>query len=481
MAHRYVGRFNLEPVLIPRSQHPLDHRRRLQSGPGFYGDPIARTPHIDRLAAEGTRYDNAFTSAPSCCPSRSGFMTGVWQIALGAHHQRPVNKPRLPSHIHVITHYFKQAGYFTANLRNVANRPYAKVGTGKDDFGFKPHPEDAWDSSRWEDLKRHQPFYAQLSIFNTHRAWDWYRCAAIKRFQVDPNTVRVPPFYPDVPIVRQDFADYYASIHALDESVGLILERLAKDGLAKNTIVMFIGDHGRPMLRGKQFLYEQGLRIPMILRWPGRIAAGSVVDELISALDFGPTFLAMAGITPPSHMQGRVFWGPQRDAPRDYVFAARDRVDEAVDRIRCVRDHRYKYIRNLMPDMPYAQPQIYREEHYPTRRPLLEMFGLGQLNDVQARFFQPTKPKEELYDLSRDPWEIHTLVDDPNYASELARLRAVLDQRLDKSRDYGAEPEDAADYLKVLSERHRRRVQLESKGPIAPLTWQQKRDRFKSR
>jgi len=438
---------------------------------GCYGNTIVRTPNIDGLAHEGAVYTRVYTSAPSCCPSRSGFMTGVWQIAIGAHNQRPAIKKLLPKEIHVITKYFRDAGYFTANIRNFAREPYGRAGTGKDDFGFLPHQQKVWDSNSWTDLQNNQPFCAQMTISNTHRSF--IRSASIAEFQVDSAKIKVPPFYPDVPLVRQDFADYYASINALDALVGKVLTRLKKDGLDKNTIVMFIGDHGRPMLRGKQFLYEQGIRIPMIIRWPGCIQPGTVVDELISSLDFAPTFLKLAEANVPEHMHGKVFLGPDRDKPRRYIFAARDRIDEAVDRIRCVLDKRFKYIRNYMPNMPYLQPQIYRELNYPTREPLMQMYARKKLNKVQARFFQANKPQEELYDLKNDPWEINNLAENPKYQNELKRLRQVLEMRLTEVGDKGATPEPMEEYQQIMEERAVKRNRWVESGRKLPQTWQQ--------
>ena len=438
---------------------------------GCYGNKLARTPNIDRLANEGRKFNAAFTSAPSCCPSRSGFMTGLWQNAICAPHQRPAIKKKLPDGVEVITRYFRDAGYFCANLRDVEKVPYNRIGSGKDDFAFLPN-EPVLDSDNWGDLKTHQPFYAQLSINTTHRGTWWTKPAAMPEFQVDPQQVEVPPYYLDIQVVREDFADYYASMHALDEAVGVLLQRLEDEGLADNTVVMFIGDHGRPMLRGKQFLYEQGIRIPLIIRWPGKIRAGSVDDQLVSALDFAPAFLKIAGTAIPSHMHGRDFLGQEQGAPREYIFASRDRVDEATDRIRCVRDKRYKYIRNDMPEKPYAQAQVYREMNYPTRTPLMEMAARGQLNPVQARFFLPSKPKEELYDLQNDPWEINNLAGDETYSNTLERLRTALEQYIKEVGDMAARPEPEEEYAIIKSEREDARKKWEQSGEI-PKTWGQ--------
>jgi arylsulfatase A-like enzyme len=438
---------------------------------GCYGNKLARTFHLDRLAEEGRMFTSAFTSAPSCCPSRSGFMTGMWQNAICTPHQRPAIKKDLPERVHVITKYFRDAGYFCVNLRQVYKVPYNTIGSGKDDFAFIPH-EKVWDSHQWEDLKIHQPFYTQITIGTTHRGGRWTKCAAIPEFQVNPDSVVVPPYYPDIPIVREDFADYYASMHALDEAVGELLKRLKDDGLADNTVVMFIGDHGRPMLRGKQFLYEQGIHIPLIIRWPGKIQAGTTDDQLVSALDFAPTFLKIAGAQVPSHLHGRNFLGRDQGPPREYIFASRDRVDEATDRIRCVRSKRYKYIRNDMPEKPYAQAQMYREMVYPTRTPLMKMAASGELDPVQARFFLPFKPKEELYDLKNDPWEINNLVGDVRYQDTLNRLRVDLEDRIREVGDMAALPEPEEEYVLIMHQFEARRKKWEESGEL-PRTWGQ--------
>ena len=261
-------------------------------------------------------------------------------------------------------------------------------------------------------------------------------------------------------------------MHALDEAMGVLLKRLEEEGLADNTVVMFMGDHGRPMLRGKQFLYEQGLHIPLIIRWPGEIQAGTVDDQLVSALDFAPTFLRVAGVPLPSHLHGRDFLGRDQDPPREYIFASRDRVDEATDRIRCVRNRRFKYIRNDMPGRPYAQPQVYREMNYPTRTPLMRMATRGELSEVQARFFLASKPREELYDLENDPWEIYNLAGEAAYTNILNKLRTVLEERIREVGDMAARSESEAEYAKIMLERTSRRESWERSGE-KPRTWGQ--------
>jgi len=359
------------------------------TGPEFgcYGYPLVHTPNVDRLARQGARFTNAFTTAPVCSPSRSAFMTGMYQTTIGAHHHRSHRKDgyTLPGDIHVFTKYFRDAGYFTAIC-----------GKGKTDWNFKPTVKP-YDSNKWEDLKANQPFFAQYQFSETHRGFK--HC---KAHPVDPEKVTLPPYYPDHPVARQDWALYLETVNVLDEKIGGVLERLEADGLADNTIVFYFADHGRAHVRGKQWLYDGGIHIPLVIRAPGLTEAGTVVDEMVSAIDFGPTCLRLCGIEPPQHMQGRVFLGPARDEPREFIFAARDRCDETVDRIRCVRDKQFKYIRNFMPERPWTQPNYYKLSSYPMLGLMHRLHNEGKLTPEQDRWFAPRKPDEELYDVRRD-------------------------------------------------------------------------------
>jgi N-sulfoglucosamine sulfohydrolase len=255
----------------------------------------------------------------------------------------------------------------------------------------------------------------------------------------DPAKVTLPPYYPDAPEVRKDIATYHENVTAVDYQVGDVLKWLDEKKLADNTVVFFFGDHGWGMSRGKRWLYDSGLRAPLLVRWPGTIKPGTVREDLVAFVDFAPTVLSIAGVKPPERMQGRVFLGDQ-PTQRKYVFAARDRMDETFDRIRAVRDRRYKYLRNYYPELPYAQHILYMNE-MPTMRVWRKHAADGKLTGPQALFFAPTKSREELYDCEIDPHEVHNLAADPAHADKLRELSGVLDQWVKDTKDLGAVPE----------------------------------------
>jgi len=398
---------------------------------GCYGDTLVKTPNLDRLAREGTLFTNAFVTAPVCSASRSGFMTGMYQTSIGAHHHRSHRSDgyQLPGPTRVITEYFRQAGYFTSNC---AGLTYKKP--GKTDWNFTPTVK-AFDGTDWSQRKPGQPFFAQMNFSMTHRAFQ-----RDKKNPIDPGKVELPPYYPDHPVVRRDWADYLESMQVLDTQIGVALQWLEKEGLADNTLVMYFGDHGRPHVRGKQWLYEGGIRIPMIVRWPGHIKPGTVVEDLVSTVDFAPTFLSLVGIEPPKHLQGHVFLGPKKRA-RQYVFAARDRCDGTVDRIRCIRSKRYKYIRNYYPERPYTQFNAYKKLQYPALTVMQVLHQQGKLTPEQERFMAATRPREELYDLQNDPHELHNLAEEPKHKKVLREHSRKLDEWIKATADQGEKPE----------------------------------------
>jgi arylsulfatase A-like enzyme len=349
----------------------------------------------------------------------------------------------LPAGVRVLTEWFRDAGYSTTNLRELP-RSFGFRGTGKTDWNFAP-PDKAFDTDRWADLKTHQPFFAQINFQETHRAYH-----APKR--ADPAKVAFPPYYPDHPVTRADWAAYLDAATELDRKVGLILKQLEADGLADSTVIFFFGDHGQSHVRGKQFCYEEGLHIPLLVRWPKQFPApkhytpGAVDDRLIEAIDFGPTCLALAGAAKPPAMQGRVFLGDAAEPPRQYAFGARDRCDETVFRFRTVRDDRYRFIRNFTPDRPFLQRNDYKERSYPVWNLLKQLHAEGKLTPVQDRLCAPTMPPEELYDLERDPSEIDNLAGRPEYRATRERLRSVLERWIEESNDQGKalEPPEVA-------------------------------------
>ena len=407
---------------------------------GCYGTKEVSSPNLNTLAKAGVRYTRFFTTAPVCSPSRSAFMTGMYQTTIGAHNHRSHRDDgfTLPAGVRVLTDWFRDGGYFTANVRHMPP-PIQWKGTAKTDWNFTCIGEQ-FDSDQWSDLKAHQPFFTQINFQVTHRAFHAPK-------QADPAKVELPPYYPDHPVAREDWAAYLDSATELDRKAGLVLRRLEADGLANNTIVVFFGDNGQAHVRGKQFCYDSGLLVPLIIRWPKNFPVprhfkpGSVDDRLLAAIDLAPTMLGLAGIPKPVKMQGEIFLGEHAAAPRQYVFGARDRCDETVFRFRTVRDARYRYILNFTPERPFLQPNEYKEKQYPVWNLLKELNTAGKLSPEQAVLCAPNMPAEELYDLEADPHEIRNLADSPLHRAVLARLRSVLEQWIEDSHDQGKELE----------------------------------------
>ena len=399
---------------------------------GCYGDTNALTPNVDRLAREGVRFTRAFTHAPVCAPSRSGLITGQYPTTTGAHHMRSelLAPPR------TFTSHLREAGYTVA-------------WPGKTDFNFKV-PKDAFTTtSNWLRQPPREPFFAYLNFTVSHesqiRANARQTRSNLARLRPgefrDPARMVLPPYHPDTPETRRDLANYYNLATAVDYSAGDVLAWLDRTGLASNTVVFFFGDHGRGLPRSKRWLYDSGLRVPLIVRWPGQVPPGGVRGDLVSFVDFAPTVLALAGAKVPTNYPGRIFLGPGTAPERKYVFAARDRMDEAPDRIRAVRSRDFKYIRNFRPELPYAQ-RIDFMELMPTMRVWRQMNYDGKLNATQRLFFRTTKPAEELYDVNADPHEIRNLAGQSRHAAVLKEMRAALEQWMADTGDLGAVPEE---------------------------------------
>ncbi len=409
---------------------------------GCYGDDQAITPNLDRLAAEGVRYTGAFSVASVCTPARSCLITGVYPTSLGTQHLR--GAAPLPEQVRCFSEYLREAGYYCTN--NV-----------KEDYNFRK-PPGSWDESsrkaHWRNRKPGQSFFSVFNFTTTHQgqirladeafAKRTARLAPNERH--DPADVALPPYYPDTPVVRRDLARLFDLITAMDKQAGDLLARLEADGLADDTIVFFYSDHGSGLPRHKRWLYDSGIRVPLIVRFPEKYREwapgepGTVVDRLVSFVDFAPTVLRMAGLEPPKHMQGRAFLGPEAGEAREYVFAVRDRVDEVYEMSRAVRERRYKYIRNYLPHRPAMQYSTY-SERTPTRREIRRLSAEGRLSGPAALLASPTKPPEELYDLRQDPHEIHNLAGSPDHQAILDRMRAEHRRWALETHDTGLLPE----------------------------------------
>jgi uncharacterized sulfatase len=399
---------------------------------GCYGDKYAITPNLDKFASQGARFTRCFTHAPVCAPSRSGLITGMYPTSIGSHHMRStLLKPPI-----TFTEELRNAGYFVA-------------WPGKTDFNFAV-PKGAFDTTaNWmnKDVLK-EPFFAYINFTVTHEsqvraapgAYQKNTARLKESERHDPTKAPIPPYYPDAPEVRKNIATYYDNITGLDYLVGDVLKWLEDKKLADNTLVIFFGDHGWGMSRGKRWVYDSGIRAPLLVRWPGKIKPGTVREDLVAFVDLAPTILTAAGAKVPERMQGRSFLG-EGVKERNYVYAARDRMDETFDRIRAVRDKRFKYIRNYYPELPYAQTILYMDE-MPTMKVWRQWNAEGKLTGPQKNFFAATKPKEELYDCNNDPHEVSNLADDPKHVEKLNELRGALDKWVRDTKDLGEVHED---------------------------------------
>lgn len=410
---------------------------------GCYADKVAQTPNIDKLATQGVRFTNVFTTAAICAPCRAGIITGMYQTSIGCMHMRttsyrrsvenPVEFTAVPPHyVKAFTEYLRVAGYYCTN-NNKTDYQFAK----------DPVPASIWDDcSRTAHYKnrpnKSQPFFAVFNHVGTHESQNW----DISKVKTDPKRVVVPPYYPDTEIVRRNLAKMYDNTARLDSVVASLLAELEREGEADNTIVFFWGDHGDGLPRAKRWLYDSGLNIPLIIKWPGNMKPGTVNDQLISSIDFGPTVLSMAGVKVPVHMQGRPFLGNQTAEPRQYVFGARDRVDESYDMIRSVRSKDFLYIRNFYPNEPFHIWVPYLNK-MPIMQEMMRLDAEGKLNPDQKKWMAETRPAEELYDVKVDPFQLSNLANDPKFKTVLAEMRLQQDNWAVTTNDLGRmnEPE----------------------------------------
>ena len=406
-----------------------------------YGDTIAKTPHIDQLALEGVRYTNVYSVSGVCSPSRSALITGCYPTTIGTLHHRTTTKDNPycdpyvavpPDDVKGFPEFLRKNGYYCTN-------------NAKTDYQFGV-PFTIWDESSNDAHWRNrpdpdQPFFAVFNSGETHES-RLFRDRKNQNPKVtDRNNVPVPPYFPDHPEVREDLATRYDNIHAMDSWVGDLLAQLEEDGLAENTIVFYFSDHGTGLPRGKRWMYDTGIKVPLIIRWPGNLEAGKVDESMISFIDFAPTVLSLAGIEPPNYIQGEPFLGEFKVEPDEYIFAARDRTDELLDQVRAVRDNRYKYILNLSPEIPYSYPLSYAE-NIKINQVMRQLDKEGKLTGEAAEWFSKTKPEEELYDTESDPYEVKNLAQLPEYKEKVNEMREILLQWQEYTNDLGLVPEE---------------------------------------
>nr|WP_261344831.1 sulfatase [Neorhodopirellula pilleata] len=413
-----------------------------------YGETAIATPNVDKLAANGVKFTNAYVTAPVCSTCRSAFITGMYQTSIGAHHHRSGRgdeKIRLPEPIKLLPKLFQEAGYFTS----ISGWPIAK-GLGKTDYNFE-WDKSVYDGSDWSKRKRGQPFFAQIQTQggklrgSNESGWEKSQAAAEKKLgdRTGIESVKLPPYYPRHPDVLRDWAAYLDSVRMTDVMVGEVIARLEKEGVLDNTLVLFMTDHGISHARGKQFMYDEGLHVPLVIRGPG-IVAGSVREDLVEHIDIAALSLAAAGIAIPDYMQAKDILATEY-TPRIAVFSARDRCDETVDHMRSVRTKEFKYIRNFLPNRPYLQPCAYKDKKQ-ILIAMREWHDAGKLDAVQELVFRNVRPEEELYDVKADPHEIRNLAGDSNFADTLVEMRGQLDRWMDETNDRGRTPESATMY-----------------------------------
>lgn len=397
---------------------------------GAYGDPLARTPHIDRLAEQGIVYDRAYAASPVCAPSRSSIITGRYASGLGTQHMRS-DRP-LPDAVKFFPEFLRKAGYFTTN-------------NDKTDYNTRTAWDAAWDENNGQAHWRHrasgQPFFSVFNFMQSHES-GLHSHVSLK---TDPARVEIPPYLPDTPTVREDLARNYDIVSRADAEIGKVLAALKADGLEEDTIVFYYADHGGATPRSKRFLYEIGTHVPLILHFPRKfqhlapVAPGTHIDELVNLIDLAPTVLSIAGIDLPAQFAGRALAGPARTPAPELTFMFRDRQDERYDLSRAVTDGHYRYIRNYHPEEPLGQHVSYLWR----ARAMQEwdrLFREGKLSPLQRRFFEPKAP-EELYDVRSDPYNMRNLADDPAFAAEVRRMRSALRGHQLAVRDTGFMPE----------------------------------------
>ena len=395
---------------------------------GCYGDAFSTTPNLDGLASRGMRYQRAWSCAPVCAPARTTIITGVWPTSTGAMHMR--SQVTLPETIRLLPQYLRQLGYYCSN--NVKeDYNLEKAGKVWDDSSNKAH---------WRNRASGQPFFSVFNFTVSHESQ--IRKRPHKAIH-DPKLVPVPPYHPDLPDVRQDWAQYYDKITEMDREVGKVLRELDEDNLRDNTIIFYFGDHGSGMPRSKRWLYESGLKVPLMVSAPPKYREllgasyreGGASDELVCFVDLAPTMISLAGGDIPTTMQGQAFLGPKKSKSRQYIYGFRDRMDERYDCSRAIRDERFAYIRNFMPHRPQGQFLSYMFET-PTTVAWQSAFQKGSLTPEQSYFWVP-KDSEELYDLEQDPFQVKNLAKDPAFREVTTRMRDALRSWMLETRDLG--------------------------------------------
>ena len=420
---------------------------------GSYGNDIVKTPNLDKLASEGVRYTNAYSTVGVCAPSRFSIITGMYPARLGAHNMRtgdyhnyktpeevshrknigvidkegkniPEYEVVPPTHVKPFTEILRSKGYYCAN-------------NFKCDYQFNA-PFTAWDevssTVSYRDAPKDKPFFYVWNTLLTHESRIWER--SNQPLTVNPEDIIIPSYFPDIPEVRNDIARKYSNIEAMDKKVGELMNQLEEDEMLDNTIIMFWSDHGGNLLRQKRAIGNSGLNVPLIIRYPNKMDAGKVDERIVSLMDLGPTVLSLLNIEPPQHYDGKAIAGSYEDIPREYAFGTADRFDESTDMQRSVLDGRYVYVKNFLPELPLIYRNKYRERITMNSK-LIQMDSFNMLEGDAAYIFMKTKPVEEFYDLANDPYEVHNIIDNPKYSKRINDFRAALENWQKEINDQG--------------------------------------------
>ncbi|GLR17859.1 sulfatase family protein [Portibacter lacus] len=415
---------------------------------GCYGNKDASTPVIDQLAKEGVRFTNAFSTGTVCSPSRSAIITGVKTYKMGTGNHRS-NYP-VPEYIKGFPYYLQEAGYYTTNNSktdyNVAN--------------MKAFTKEAWNESSnkagWWNRETGQAFFAVFNYADSHQSrtmtesYEWYQKNVVAYLDesemIGDNDFDMPPFYKDTPAMRKQVARVYNSIKLTDNKIGDLLDRLEKDGLRDNTIIVFYGDHGEGIPRGKTNGINLGYRVPFIISFPEKYkhlspwgTGGVVTDELIEFTDLAPTMISLSGGRIPEHLEGRILMGKKRAPKADHLVLSSDRADNGIDMVRSVTNGRYVYSRNYMPFLPQSKYIRYVEIGEITQE-MRKDLAENKLNPLQKSLFEE-RPPEYLFDIEKDLWETNNLANDPGHQKLLKQMRANLKKEILASRDVMFLPE----------------------------------------
>ena len=410
----------------------------------MYGDSTISLPNIESLSLDGVVFTNAYTPVPVCAPTRSAIITGMYPTTLGTHNMRTYNayttenqpeigipsySPIVPDGVKMFTEYLRKEGYYCTN-------------NAKEDYNFRA-PESAWDesstSAHWRNRPKDAPFFSVFNFNVCHESGIWKH--GEEELYVSADSITVPPYFPDNDVIRHDLAVNYSNLKRLDEQLGVIINQLKEDGLYENSIIFFYGDHGGPFPRYKRALYDTGIKLPLVIKFQDNLKKSNYDDQLISFIDFAPTLLSWAGISPPKVMQGKARFGVYKDSRASkYVFASSDRFDEMYDKLRAVRTKRFKYIRNYNTNISNAMAVKYREQ-MPMMQNMMSLQASGELDSLPSLWFRKPKPEEELYDIENDPFELVNLSGQIQWQDTLVHLRKVLNSWIKETNDLGRTPE----------------------------------------